>query len=252
VKGDPKLAVMRYLAMPFEGEGKSALEARIALWESGDVEEALRSFPGHLSFEIAILNHLASHRDDYAGSFDVLSKNLRRMFVHAYQSFLFNKILSRRVARGLPLTPVEGDLVIFPKAGRPNGAPDASKVEKTTPGNIRALERLAVRGRAFVALPLFGSDSTFSDGVPGEIEREVIEEAGVVTSDFIIPQNPALGSAGTRRSAIVRTVPSCRVDAESAEIEFFLPAGSYATVILREFMKADSPYPALVRRSTMA
>ena len=67
-----------------------------------------------------MLNWLVLHPLDYAHCFDVLSINLRRLFVHAYQSYLFNMILSRRLAAGLPLDKaVEGDVVCFAKGGTP-------------------------------------------------------------------------------------------------------------------------------------
>ena len=65
-----------------------------------------------------MLNYLVEHPGDYAHSFDVLSVNLKRLFVHAYQSYLFNRILSRRLAAGMPLDrAVEGDVVCFAKGG---------------------------------------------------------------------------------------------------------------------------------------
>lgn len=234
VRGDPELAVFRYLALPFSGEPESTRTAREALWQTRDIEAALKSYPRHLHYELAILNHLVLRKGDYAGSFNVLSPNLRRMFVHAYQSYLFNRILSRRIKEGISLTPQAGDVVCFTSGG----LPDASRTQAVTEDNLSAVVKLSMAGRAFVTIPLIGHQSAFSGGRAGEIEREVVGEEGISTAGFAVPLNPELGSRGARRPAIMIVKPEHRIESNgSAVIEFFLSAGSYATVVLREYMK---------------
>jgi len=89
-------------------------------------------------------------------------------------------------------------------------------------------------------LPLFGYGSEFAGGLPGEIERAVLAEEGVELSDFRVDANPGLGSPGSRRAALLRVDPVVVVEEEgsSALLKFDLPPGSYATVVLREYMKA--------------
>jgi len=53
-------------------------------------------------------------------------------------------------------------------------------------------------------------------------------------------ENPDLGSRGTRRTALCPVDPKIRVEGDSAQLEFILPKGSYATVVLREYMKDAS------------
>ena len=239
VRGKVEEAVFTYLAMPFPGELESTREARRKLWENRDVAVALKSFPDYLHYEVAILNYLVSHPGDYAGSFGVLSPNLRRLFVHAYQSYLFNKILSRRLASGLGLTrAIEGDVVCFTK----NDLPDMGKLQAVTEENLDAVNRLIERGRSYVTLPLIGFESSLAKGAEGEIERAVLKEEGTVPEDFRIPANPDLGSRGARRAALLKVSPQIRVEEGFAELEFFLPAGSYATVVLREYMKTKGTF----------
>ncbi|MDM7911675.1 MAG: tRNA pseudouridine(13) synthase TruD [Methanotrichaceae archaeon] len=239
VRGKIEEAVLTYLAMPFPGELESTREARRKLWENRDVAEALKSFPDYLHYEVAMLNYLVSHPGDYAGSFGVLSQNLRRLFVHAYQSYLFNKILSRRLAAGLSLNrAVDGDVVCFVR----NDLPDTGKLQAVTDENLDAVNRLVERGRAYVTLPLIGFESTLAKGAEGEIERSVLREEGVSPEDFRIPANPDLGSRGARRAALLKVSPQVRVEEGFVELEFFLPAGSYATVVLREYMKTKGAF----------
>lgn len=235
VRGDLELAVFTYLALPYPDEPEVTRTARESLWQDREVHQALRDFPPHLHYELAMLNHLQANRGDFAGSFDVLAPNLKRMFVHAYQSYIFNRILSRRMQAGLPLCQaVEGDVVCFSR----NGRPDLGRLQRVGADELEAVNRLAGLGRAFVTLPLFGSESELASGVQGEIEEQVIAEEEVAREDFVIPDNRELGSTGFRRPAILAVVPEHRLEEDgSAVLKFFLPPGSYATVVLREYMK---------------
>lgn len=233
VRGLIEEAVFIYLAMPFPAETDRTRNAREQLWESRDIPAALKSFPEYLHYELAMLNYLVEHPGDYAGSFGVLAATLRRLFVHAYQSYLFNRILSRRLAAGLPLErAVEGDVVCFTRGQMA----DTSRLQAVTQENLAAVNRLAERGRAFVTLPLIGYETTLAHGLQGEIERELLGEQGVEQESFRAIGD--LGSRGARRTALLRISPQIKIEEKSAELEFFLPKGSYATVLLREYTKS--------------
>lgn len=103
LRGDFRAAVMVYLGKDFPGEEAAAAEARRRFMETGDVREALRNFPSHLGYEHAMLNYLVNNPEDYLGALRVLPKTLRLMFVHAHQSYVFNKALSEYIRRGIPV-----------------------------------------------------------------------------------------------------------------------------------------------------
>jgi tRNA pseudouridine13 synthase len=233
-RGNTKEAAFIFLALSFPGELESTRAARERLWETRDIPAALKEFPEYLHYELAMLNYLVEHPGDYAHSFDVLSVNLKRLFVHAYQSYLFNRILSRRMAAGMPLQrAVAGDVVCFAK----EGLPDMDRVQKVTTENLEAIDRLAKRGRAFLTLPLIGFETVIEEGAQGEMERSILREEGISPESFRVPENPDLGSRGTRRAALCHVKPQIRVLENRAELQFTLPKGSYATVVLREYMK---------------
>ncbi len=235
VRGDLEEAVFIYLAKPFPGEPERTRDARQKLWEDRDVGLALKSYPEYLRYEVAMLNYLVSHPGDYAGSFGVLSPNLRRLFVHAYQSYLFNKILSKRLSAGLGLNrPSDGDVVCFSKGD----LPDTGRLQEVTDENLGAVTRLVERGRAYVTLPLIGFETTPAKGLEGDVERDILQAEMVGPENFRVQANPDLGSRGARRTAILKVSPSVKVEEGCAKLQFFLPAGSYATVVLREYMKA--------------
>jgi tRNA pseudouridine13 synthase len=112
LKGDFEAAVMTYVSRSFEGEDEDTMRLRQKLATSRDFKEALESFPMHLGYEKAILNHLVQVPGDWVGAIRQLPKNLQRMFVHAYQSHVFNRALSECIRRSLtveklPLVGVE-------------------------------------------------------------------------------------------------------------------------------------------------
>jgi tRNA pseudouridine13 synthase len=94
-------AVMIYLAAVYPGEEEASMEARKFLAESRDFKEAMKRFPKHLGYEIAMLNHLSVTPTDFVGALRELPKKLRWMFVHAYQAYLFNLALSEYLRNGI-------------------------------------------------------------------------------------------------------------------------------------------------------
>jgi len=234
VRGNCEEAVFIYLAQPFPGELPETMKVREALWTGRDIPAALKHFPEYLSFELAMLNYLIEHPGDYAQSFMVLSPNLRRLFVHSYQSYLFNKILSRRLEAGMLLNRAEiGDVVCFAR----DGLPDMGRLQRADAENLSAINRLIERGRSFLTLPLIGFDTELAEGREGEIERDVLAEEAVSVEDFRVAACQDLGSRGTRRAALCPVLPEITFSGSSANLQFLLPKGSYATVLLREYIK---------------
>lgn len=236
VRGEFKEAVMAYVANPMEGEDPQSYRVRAAFRDTGDVMAALRQYPKAYRFEKAILNHLASHPGDFVGALQVLPFHLLMMFVHGYQSVLFNRILSERMRRGLPIhAPVAGDLVLPADA---SGLPDRSRTIDVTCDNH---ERVAVRcreGKAWVSAVLFGAESEFAGGEPGQIEKAIVAAEGLRPQDFLIPDIPRISSKGSRREILapLRNLEGT-VQAGSLVLTFDLARGSYATALAREFMK---------------
>jgi tRNA pseudouridine13 synthase len=191
-----------------------------------------------------MMNHLIANPYDFAGAFLVLPKNLYRMFVHGYQSYIYNMILCRRIENGLLLNlAVEGDIVCFKNEF---GLPDSSKTEEVEADTVTAMNRLIKRNRAFITAPLPGYNTEFASGIPGEIEQAVLEELKVPLKGFNIEKIPEMSSKGIRREILLQVEPKFEVGEDElnpgkskAILEFMLPKGSYATTVLREYMKVD-------------
>jgi tRNA pseudouridine13 synthase len=237
IQGDFEKAVMTYLGNPAEGEEPEAFAARKALEETRDFSAALHSYPRNMSFELAMLNHLSQNPGDFVGCVKVLPKNLQMMFVHAYQSFLFNRMMCERMRAGIPLgEPVIGDVVLPVNRDM---LPDHERWIEAKEDNVETLRARAREGKAFVSGVLFGWESVYASGQPGEIERKVVEDEGLRHEMFMIPQVPRLGSKGSRREMLAPVGHlGWKVEDGKAIFEFSLNKGCYATTLLREFMKS--------------
>jgi tRNA pseudouridine13 synthase len=237
VRGDFEKAVMLYLGEETEYEFDECKEARRFIAETRDFKKALEIFPESLTFERMMLGHLSRNPGDYAGAIRTLPRNLVMMFVHAYQSFLFNRILSLRIEANIPLDiAIEGD-VILPLDK--NGLPDHRRYVRATSVNIERVNEQIANGRGFISGSLFGSNPALAEGAMGEIERRVVKEEALESEDFIVTQLLEASSKGMRRELISPVKDLLyKVDGASASFSFGLNKGCYATSLLREYMKS--------------
>jgi tRNA pseudouridine13 synthase len=233
---------MTYIANPIKGEDEETFQLRKNLQETYDFVKALNNYPNHLNFEKAILNKLVVNEKDYVGALKELPKNLLTMFVYAYQSYLFNKILSTRIKEKITLNKaIVGDLILPIRKGMLD-----QSVIIVKKNNIEKVNKQISKAKAAVSGVLFGSDSVFSEGKMGEIEHKIIEQEKIDTRDFIVPDIPFISSSGSRRPLLgfVKNLNYDLIDDDlskekkALKLNFELQKGCYATSLLREFMKA--------------
>ena len=242
-KGDLKKATFTFLAQPSVHEHPESREAREQLRDTQDFEEALRCFPRHLRYERFMLGHLAKQPRDFVGAFRELPLNLRKLFVHAYESFLFNKFLSERIRRGVSLDEAQiGDYVVkLDDHGLPT-----TEFMQVTASSLQTVKNALNEGKMRVAIPLVGVKQPPSQGMQGEIEQEILETENVTPQNFHISFMPEVSASGMLRPILA---PATNLSVEEASrdsanpskrktrLGFTLHRGSYATVLLREFMK---------------
>ncbi len=152
---------------------------------------------------------------------------LRRFFVSALQSLLFNELLAQRIRGGLYRSVLTGDWA---------QKHDTGGVFEVSDGALESprAERLEISA----TLPLYGRRVRLSGAQAGELERGVLERHGLRWSSF--------GSRrGDRRiSRLVIEAPAVsRHDEGALEVSFTLRKGSYATTVLRELMKVEVDAP---------
>jgi tRNA pseudouridine13 synthase len=236
VEGDLEEAVRLYVGNPMEMEQEQAQAARRIYDETRDPAAALAAYPEKLDPERGILRRLVKRSGDWRYALQALPGNLLQLFVHAHQSWLFNLVLSARVEAGLGVSTAHpGDLVMGVDE-------DGTRAHKVTAANQARVQRELDLGRATLTAPLPGLECPMADEAPGEVEWAVLDSLGVDPADFRVRELPEMASDGRRRGILqpVRGLDVQWVDGDPA-FAFGLGKGSYATVVLREFMKADLP-----------
>ena len=251
VQGNFKKAAMLFLAKPSPFEHPESREAREQLHSTPDFEKALKIFPKQLHYERLMLKHLAKKPKDFVGAFRRLPPKLRQLFPQAYQAYLFNKFLSKRIACGLPLNRVEaGDYIVNVER---SGLPMIRMYKIVGAQKLGEFNQGVKKGRMRLALPIIGFKQSTSQGVQGEIEKEILKEEGITPEQFKISLMPEISAKGELRTALteLRDYSLCEISRDTANppkylvrVHFTLYRGSYATVFLREIMKPRNPIKA--------
>jgi tRNA pseudouridine13 synthase len=155
---------------------------------------------------------------------------LRRFALSAYQSELFNRWLSERISDGLFAAALAGDVL-----------------KKLESGGLFVCEAPEVDGGRVAAFevspagPMFGHRlRPVATGLPAEREARLLASEGLSLADFARGGDEA---AGTRRAARLPIEVALSPLADGYLARFSLPRGSYATVVMRELMKADADLP---------
>jgi tRNA pseudouridine13 synthase len=251
VNGRLKKAAMLFLAKPSRYEHPESRQAREQLQTTQDFKQALKNFPRQLRYERLMLKHLAEKSDDFAGAFRKLPIKLRELFPQAYQSYLFNKFLSRRIENEVPLNKAEdGDYVVNVEH---SGLPMLTMYRMANTQKLEEVNKAVKTGRMYMAIPLIGFKQRLSQGVQGENEKQILEEECVSPENFKINVMPEISAKGELRTAITPLnnfsldkilEDSANPSIRKAELSFMLHRGSYATIILRELMKPRNPIRA--------
>ncbi|MBM4067336.1 MAG: tRNA pseudouridine(13) synthase TruD [Planctomycetes bacterium] len=159
-----------------------------------------------------------------AGGSDWRKPFLRKLALSAAQSGLFNRCLGQRLSDGLYRRVLTGDVLAKWPFGGMFVAEDA----------VREQERFDAR-EIVTAGPMFGRKMFAAAGAAAEREAIVLQEFDLTTASF-----SGFGKLlqGTRRHNVVYpTNLSAAMEENGLRLSFALPAGSYATVLLRELMK---------------
>lgn len=242
ILGNLEEAALIFLTQPSPHEHLESREARQRLKSDRDWKKALKYFPRNLRYERLMLLHLAKRRGDYAGAFRKLPIKLRRLFIQAYQSYLFNRFLSERMKEGVSLSePQTGDYVVYVDG---QGLPTGEFTQLTSSANV--IDPPLFKGKIHLAIPLIGFKQPLSSGKQGEIEYKILEAEQVTCQNFLVSCMPELRAHGELRSIMAQIIDFFISDISDdpvsatkrkVTLSFMLNRSSYATVLLREFMK---------------
>ncbi len=159
----------------------------------------------------------------FAGERKKVRRNKRSIWLSAARSWLFNQVLAERVRQGSWNALLEGDVL---QLARGRGQFQA-EMDEHLQERLRALE-------VHVTGPLCGKPgrSLAPRGIAGNLEKQLL--AG---HDAWIKGLERLGLEADRR-ALRMSVHALRAEhlGTTVQLEFGLPAGSYATVLVRELI----------------
>lgn len=148
----------------------------------------------------------------------------RKLLMSAWQSALFNHLLSERLRAGTYATVEAGDLARTARGGLfVVEAGDADPAERA--------ERFEISATG----PMFGSKMRWPQGDVEARERAVLEAAGLDVDRLKGFRKQGPGARRPYRVPLGET--HVEEDAEGLQVAFDLPSGAYATVVMRELIR---------------
>lgn len=226
---DFRSAVQILLGEPRQGESPRGAEAR-RLASEERYAESLELFSRGQDIERRAASHLSRRPGDYLGAMRRIPIVPRRLFVNAYQAYIFNRSACDCVAAGLDISRAEdGDnwaelAADRLRAGKPHG------VNEPVPEGALPLIQLVGYG--------FRNYGSRFD----EFVMRILEEESVNPRDFYIKEAEELSSEGGFRSASLLAKEMTQEPGPGVDtLSFSLGRGEYATTVLREILKPEDP-----------
>ncbi len=232
LRDDPPEFLALFLGRSQPDDPPDCKAARDA-FDAGFFDRAMQRWPRHYANERRAL--AAFKRSKRPGpAIAAVDKRMRRLYISAFQSELFNEVLTQRIQE--IDTVLAGDLA-----------------QKTDSGGVFRVEDESVdqpRAAAFEISPtgpLIGPRCNLPGGRGGEVERAVLAAHGISEAGEFPRVGPLKVKGGRRALRFRVTDPAVDVGHDEygpyLEVRFVAPSGCYATVALREIMKAE-PLPS--------
>lgn len=158
-----------------------------------------------------------------------------RFALNAYQAALFNALVHRRLVKlGTLGRLLRGDLAVLHRNGAAFPVDDAGLADA---------QARADAGELSPSAPLFGYRVDLAGDQPGDWERDLLAAEGLTPETFRMGSK-RVSPRGERRA--VRVFPEgldwmllSTDEGPALRVAFTLPAGSFATALLRELTKVD-------------
>ncbi len=160
----------------------------------------------------------------FSGESEERDRHKRGLYLSAARSWLFNRVLSQRVADGSWLQALPGEALIQPSS---RSALSLRVISDEIRGRIQ-------KGFLQPSAPLWGRGSTTALGEVAELEMDAL------AGEALFMQGLAQAGLEQERRAL-RLLPKNlswqHLDSAALQLRFTLPAGSYATALLRELLR---------------
>ncbi len=212
-------AIEVLLSVSSEYDLQENKKIRGMLKDKSNYSKMLTEIPPQMDIEKLVLKEIIEH-GDAKRALRAIHLPLRRFFVEAFKSYIFNRTVSKAYEYGEELLRPQEDDVCYDKddnLGRYQNDPQ---------------QRLAI--------PLVGYSYSKKNRFNQEISQ-ILDEEQVSPKDFFVKEMQEVSDEGGFRQATIQ----CR-DFSISEpyLSFTLSRGSYATILLREIIKPMDPIAA--------
>ena len=236
IKRDFEGMIRSILCLPGEYENQELLDARAELADSlTPTEKIIEVFPKDLNYERTVMYELMKHPGEFKRAVTRITPRILTLMVHAYQSFLFNRLLSKRVKSGMShVIPEPGDFLIALDETH-SGRDSWLYVTELT---LEERRQQVTDMKYALALPSPGYATHLPPTKQSEMLKEILDAEGITFRDFRDSQMRSIDApGGFHRTSITLPDWEAFIQDEGLLVKFSLRKGSYATVVLRELMK---------------
>ncbi|EGG42288.1 tRNA pseudouridine synthase D TruD [Candidatus Nitrosarchaeum limnium SFB1] len=216
LRRDFKKAVELIVSFTSKYDSKENTEIREKLVDKSNYKKYLNQVPHQMDIERIVLQEMIDH-DDAQKAIHAVPLNLRRFYVQAYQSYLFNQTLSAAFTDGEDLFTAQTGDVCYDLHG-------------ILGKFIKGLDQ-------HLALPFVGYSYYKKTRFDFQISK-ILQAEEITPKDFFIKEMQEISSEGGFRQTAIQCTD---YSAKNNTVEFSLSRGSFATIILREIMKPDDP-----------
>ena len=216
---DFKKAVELVLTFTSSYDSKENTEIREKLSDKENYSKYFDQVPTQMDIERIVLKEMIEHDDEFR-AIRAIPLQLRRFYIQAYQSFLFNQSLSLAFSDGENMFEAQPNDVCFDLKG-------------IIGKYIKGLDQR-------LALPFVGYSYYKKTRFDYQISK-ILEQEEVSPKDFFIKEMQEVSNEGGFRQA---TIHCYDYSSHENTIEFSLSRGSFATIVLREIMKPTDPIKA--------
>jgi tRNA pseudouridine13 synthase len=226
VKRNFTQAVELLLSYTTEFDSQMSREIRNRCADPRNYQQVLKMLPRGMDIERQVLSALVAGRNAIA-ALRAVPITIRRLFVQAYQAYIFNRCLSRAIMGGEDLLQSQdGDLCF-----EMEGLITFGRIIKYNPhSNTKLVPAIRMAGYSFQP----------GKGRFENITRAILHEEEIVPKDFYIKEMQELSHQGGFRQASLWCTDFW-YEQDPLRVSFKLPKGSYATTLLREIIKPDDP-----------
>ncbi len=212
-------AVGLLLSYTSEYDSEQNTKIRKEMEDPSNYSEVLKTIPPQMDLERTILEEMIAHGDPQK-ALHKLPIGIRRLYVEAYQSFLFNLTISEAYKYGEDLfAPQQGD-VCFDKNAN--------------------LGKYDMKDDQKLAIPIVGYSYFKKTRFDYHISKILTQEQ-VRYQDFYLKEMQEVSNEGGFRSSAI----NCTGFAVKGDtVRFTLGRGSFATMVMREIIKPECPLEA--------